>query len=80
MNERFSPSEYIVAFRRQWDNDVSREEIQNAVNQFYGWLGRLVHEGKMKTGERLASKRKTVSRKNVVTDGPFGETKEVIGG
>ena len=34
----------------------------------------------MKTGQRLASDGKTVSRKNVVTDGPFGETKEVIGG
>ena len=34
----------------------------------------------MKTGQRLASEGKTVSRKTVVTDGPFGETKEVIGG
>ena len=34
----------------------------------------------MKTGQRLGSVGKTVSRKNVVTDGPFGEAKEVIGG
>jgi hypothetical protein len=34
----------------------------------------------MKTGQRLSSEGKTVSRKNVVTDGPFGEAKEVIGG
>ena len=34
----------------------------------------------MKTGQRLANAGKTVSRKNVVTDGPFGEVKEVIGG
>jgi hypothetical protein len=33
----------------------------------------------MKPGQRLASTGKTVSRKTV-TDGPFGETKEVIGG
>jgi hypothetical protein len=57
----------------------SREEIQNAIDLFYVWLGRLVHEGKMKTGQRLASAGKTVSKK-LVTDGPFGETKEVIGG
>ena len=34
----------------------------------------------MKTGQRLANQGKTVSRKNVETDGPFGEAKEVIGG
>ena len=79
MNEKVSPSEYLVISRGQWDKDVSREEIQNAIDQFYVWLGRLVDEGKMKTGQRLASTGKTVSRKSV-TDGPFGETKEVIGG
>jgi hypothetical protein len=79
MNEQVSPSEYLVISRGQWDKDVSREEIQNAIDQFYLWLGRLVDEGKMKTGQRLASTGRTVSRKNV-TDGPFGETKEVIGG
>jgi hypothetical protein len=80
MNEQVSSSEYLVLSRGQWDKDCSREEIQNAIDQFYVWLGRLVHEGKMKTGQRLASTGKTVSRKNFVTDGPFGETKEVIGG
>jgi hypothetical protein len=68
-----------VISRGQWDKDLSREEIQNAIDQFYVWLGRLVDEGKMKPGQRLASEGKTVSRK-VVTDGPYGEAKEVIGG
>jgi hypothetical protein len=80
MNEQVSPSEYLVISRGQWDKEISREEIQNAIDQFYVWLSRLVDEGKMKTGQRLASEGKTVSRKNVVTDGPFGEAKEVIGG
>ena len=80
MNEQVSPSEYLVISRGQWDKDIAREEIQNAIDQFYVWLDRLVAEGKMKTGQRLANQGKTVSRKNVVTDGPFGEAKEVIGG
>lgn len=79
MNEPVSLSEYLVISRGQWDKDLSREEIQNAIDQFYVWLGRLVDEGKMKPGQRLASEGKTVSRK-VVTDGPYGEAKEVIGG
>jgi hypothetical protein len=47
---------------------------------FYVWLDRLVAEGKMKPGQRLKYEGKTVSRRNVITDGPFGESKEVIGG
>jgi hypothetical protein len=80
MNEQVSPSEYLVISRGQWDKDISQEEIQNAIDQFYVWLSRLVDEGKMKTGQRLASTGKTVSKKNLMTDGPFGEAKEVIGG
>ena len=73
-------SEYLVISRGQWDKDISPQEIQAAIDQFYVWLGRLVDEGKMKTGQRLAPEGKTVSRKNVATDGPYGEAKEVIGG
>jgi hypothetical protein len=80
MNEKVSRSEYLVISRGQWDKELSPEEIQKAIDQFYVWLERLVEEGKMKTGQRLGSEGKTVSRKNVVTDGPFGEAKEVIGG
>src|ERR687895_2994452 len=80
MNEKVSRSEYLVISRGQWDKELSPEEIQSAIDQFYVWLGRLVAEGKMKTGQRLASEGKTVAKKNLVTDGPFDETKEVIGG
>jgi hypothetical protein len=40
----------------------------------------LVSEGKMKRGQRLTYEGRTVSRQNTITDGPFGESKEVIGG
>lgn len=46
MNEPVSLSEYLVISRGQWDKDLSREEIQNAIDQFYVWLGRLVDEGR----------------------------------
>jgi hypothetical protein len=72
-------SEYLVISRGQWDKDIPKQEIQKAIDEFYVWLGRLVEEGKMKTGQRLATEGKTVSRKKV-TDGPFGEAKEVVGG
>ena len=73
-------SEYLVISRGQWDKDASKEEIQTAIDQFYLWLTRKIDEGRMKMGSRLANAGATVSRTGIVTDGPFGEGKEVIGG
>ena len=42
MNKQFSPSEYLVSSRGRGDKDVSWEEIQNTIDQFYVWLGRLL--------------------------------------
>ncbi len=71
--------EYLVISRGQWDADKSPQEIQAAIDDFYVWHERMVNEGKMKSGNRLGIERKTVSRHGV-TDGPFTEAKEVIGG
>jgi hypothetical protein len=80
MSTQATPSEYLVISRGQWDTTATPMEIQSAIDEFYLWLERMVQEGKMKTGQRLGPEGKTVARNNVVTDGPFGETKEVIGG
>src|SRR5260221_2875813 len=80
MSERPSPAEFLVISRGQWESTLSRKERQNAIDQFYVWLNRLVDEGKMKRGQRLAYEGKTIGRQSVITDGPFGESKEVIGG
>ena len=80
MSERHPPAEYLVIARGQWDKTLSRDEIQNAIDQFYIWIDRLVDEGKIKRGQRLKYEGKTVTGRNVITDGPFGESKEVIGG
>jgi hypothetical protein len=80
MSERPSPAEFLVISRGQWDSTLSRKERQNAIDQFYVWLERLVDEGKMKRGQRLTYEGKTIGRQSAITDGPFGESKEVIGG
>lgn len=80
MSRSNEKSEFLVLSRGKWDPDLTPEEIQGAIDRFYAWLDRLVDEGKMKTGQRLAVEGKTVTRDQGVTDGPFGETKEVIGG
>jgi hypothetical protein len=72
-------SEYLVISRGQWNPDASPEEIQGAIDRFYDWLERLVAQGKMRPGQRLAREAKVVSQL-AITDGPFSEGKEVIGG
>jgi len=79
MTEKTSTSEYLVISRGQWDKDKSPETIQKAIDDFYVWHGRLVDEGKMKRGQRLAREIRMVSRQGV-TDGPFAEAKEIVGG
>ena len=80
MSEQPPTAEYLAISRGQWDKTLSQDEIQSATEKFYIWYDRLINEGKMKPGQRLTSEGKTVARKDVITDGPFGESKEVIGG
>jgi hypothetical protein len=80
MSEQPPPAEFLVISRGQWDRTFSPEKIQKTIDQFYIWLDRLVDEGKMRRGQRLLYEGKTVARQNAITDGPFGESKEVIGG
>ena len=79
MPEPSSLSEYLVLSRGRWDEDASKGDIQGAIDRFYGWYEQLVAQGTIKRGQRLACERKTVSRLGVV-DGPFAESKEIIGG
>jgi hypothetical protein len=80
MSEQPPTAEYLAIFRGQWDKTLSPDEIQSATEKFYIWYDRLINEGKMKPGQRLTFEGKTVARKNVITDGPFSESKEAIGG
>jgi hypothetical protein len=79
VSTKTSPSEYLVISRGQWDKELAPEDIQAAIDRFYAWYDRLVGEGVMKAGHRLARQARIVARHSV-TDGPFSEAKEVIGG
>jgi len=72
-------SDYLVISRGQWDPDLPPERIQRAIDDFYVWIEGMVGAGKMRRGQRLGHLGKTVSR-TMVTDGPFGEAKELVGG
>ncbi|MEJ2790306.1 MULTISPECIES: YciI family protein [unclassified Pseudoxanthomonas] len=72
-------SEYLLISRGQWDETASKQDVQDAIDRFYIWYERGVAEGVLKPGSRLENRGKQVSRDGV-TDGPFAEAKELVGG
>ena len=66
----------------EWYNKLSLEELQKLINQNKAWFERLSSQGKAKPGRALERTGVTVSGKNgrFVTDGPFTESKEAVGG
>jgi len=72
-------SDYLLLSRGQWDPAKSKDEIQTAIDAFYVWYERLVAQGRFRRGYRLATGTKLVARTGI-TDGPFAEAKEIIGG
>ena len=74
--------EYILIFRHQDGNKVaSPEQIQVWMKQTMDWIGGIAAQNKFVTGNGLPfDGARVVHHKGVVTNGPFGEIKETIGG
>ena len=79
MSSPSSSSEYLLLSRGHWDPAKSKEELQSVIDSFYVWYERLVANGTFKRGHRLGVSAKRVTRTGI-TDGPFAESKEIIGG
>lgn len=57
------------------------EQYQANMQQWFNWIGELQAKERYVGGDPLISAGKTVSgKKPVVTDGPFAEGKEIVGG
>ncbi len=65
-----------------WESGLSPEEVQQFMEQFNAWYDRVNGEGKIVTAHPLAHEGKLVSGKSgsTVSDGPFAESKEAVGG
>jgi len=74
---------YMLLFRSdEWYEELSHDEIQKVISQNTDWIQGLIAQGKAKPGHALHRNGATVSGNNgrIVSDGPFAESKEVIGG
>lgn len=72
-------NDYLVLSRGQWDADASPQAVQGAIDAFYVWYEQGLAAGRLKPGSRLEPGARIVA-KGLVTDGPFAETKEWVGG
>jgi hypothetical protein len=72
----------MLIFRgTDWYQGLSPEQMQQVANQWMAWFNRLKDEGRAVAGNPLEPGGKLVSGRNgVVSDGPFAESKETIGG
>ncbi len=72
--------EYLLISRGQWDREASKQDIETAIGKFYAWYEHHLKTGRFKHGSRLGTEGAVVSRSGIMMDGPFGESKEVVGG
>src|ERR1700688_1570880 len=75
-------NEFVLIFRHEDGLKVaSPEQIQVWMKQTMDWIGGIAAQNKFSSGTGLPfADSKVVRPHNVVTDGPFGEIKETIGG
>lgn len=75
-------TDYLFLIRgADWDKGLSPEELQQVMNRTMRWFENLHQQGRVKGGQPLGAEGKTVSgRKATISDGPFVESKETIGG
>lgn len=77
-----SNSEIMLLFRgTDWHRHMSPEEMQAAAGRFMAWFERLKAEGKAKAGQPLQNVGRVISKNGrTLSDGPYAESKEAIGG
>jgi len=74
---------FLLIFRNtDWHRGLSPEKMQQVSEHWMAWFKGLTDQGKVVDGKPLECEGKIVSgnRGQMVTDGPFAESKEAIGG
>jgi len=75
--------EFLLLFRSAPSGDPkpSPEQLQNITKPWQDWMGSIAAQNKLANrGNRLDFEGATVRPQNVVTDGPYAEVKEILGG
>ena len=74
---------FLYIFRGGADpNQMSPEDMQTNMDAWFAWMGELRSKGQLQAGEPLQDGGKVLTGKKgqSVTDGPYAEGKEEVGG
>ncbi len=76
--------EFLLVFRRDQEGQnatLSPEQMQNMMKPWQDWMGGLAAQNKLaNSGNRLDGDGRVVKSNQTVTNGPYVEMKEAIGG
>jgi hypothetical protein len=75
--------EFLLVFRRepQFDLQLSPEQLQKISKPWQDWMGNIAAQNKLASvGNRLDTTGRVIKPQNMITDGPYVEMKETIGG
>ncbi len=75
-------NEFMMIFRNARSDapQPSPEQMQAMVKQWQDWIGGIAAQGKFVATNALGYQGKTVHANALVTDGPYAEVKEIVGG
>lgn len=74
--------EFMMLFRTEQSDapQPSPEEMQTMVNQWQDWIGGIAAQDKFVSTDALGKAGKVVHADGTITDGPYAEVKEMVGG
>jgi hypothetical protein len=75
-------NEFMLIFRMapMQNFQPSPEQMQEGIKQWQDWIGGIAAQGKFVSTNQLGFTGKTLKSNGVVTDGPYAEVKEIVGG
>ena len=76
-------AKFLFVFRRGKDiaNTMTPDEMQQHMQKWHAWIGEGLQKGWIvDRGNPLTQEGRVVNAKKVVVDGPFVESKEIVGG
>jgi hypothetical protein len=81
MQNMKSTENYLLLFRSTtWYRGLEEEKVQEIVSKWMDWYAGLVKNGVVESGRPLAPEGRVVSSAGAISDGPFAEAKETVGG
>ena len=72
---------FLYVFRGGANVGASPQQMQEHMQKWAAWIQQLSKTGNFKAGDPLEAEGKVIrGRKKVVTDGPYAEAKDLVGG